>query len=210
MSEISEFELYTEFLEVASAFVLAEDSEVDEEFFNEESGEHGLEEKDDLEEENDDDTSINIMQCIINLIDLEYILQSENPKVRRKGEKRWGVHPLNQLRREQGHFDNLFKEMLTHDHEKFFNFTRMTPERFQHLFEMIEFKITKSSPNAIPAKCRLLLTLRYTFDQKFSQRKVQVFSSLLQFSCDWRFTEESSLQFSCWRVYCVLYNPRDL
>lgn len=168
MSEISEFELYTEFLEVATAFVLAEDSEVDEEFFNEESGEHGLEEKDDLEEENDDDTSINIMQCIINLIDLEYILQSENPKVRRKGEKRWGVHPLNQLRREQGHFDNLFKEMLTHDHEKFFNFTRMTPERFQHLFEMIEFKITKSSPNAIPPKCRLLLTLRYTFDQKFS------------------------------------------
>lgn len=158
ISEEEEFSLYTEFLQVASEFVDVEDSSDAEECLN------SIEEQTDgALEDDDDDTSINIMQCIINLIELEYILQAENPEVRRKGEKRWGVHPLNQMRREQGHYDNLFKEMIAHDHEKFFNFARMTPDRFQHLFELIETRITKTSPNAIAPKCRLLLTLRYIF-----------------------------------------------
>ncbi|XP_037045774.1 uncharacterized protein LOC119081134 [Bradysia coprophila] len=158
MDEISEQEellSYIEFLQVASEFVAIEESSDTDEFVNE-SEDTAI---DNLED--DDDISINIMQCIINLIDLEYILQADNPEVRRKGEKRWGVHPLNQMRREQGHFENLFKEMLSHDQIKFFNFTRMTPERFQHLFELVETKITKTSPNAIPPMCRLLLTLRF-------------------------------------------------
>lgn len=158
ISELEEFSLYTEILQVASEFIVNDA----EEFLNDLNEEQTMDDEQvDDDQENDDAISINIMQCIINLIDLEYILQAENPEVRRKGEKRWGVHPLNQMRREQGHFDNLFKEMLAHDHEKFFNFTRMTPERFQHLFELIETKITKNSANAIPPKCRLLLTLRY-------------------------------------------------
>ncbi len=159
INELDEFSLYTEFLQVASELVTEHCSDT-EEFSNEHSEETMDDWTIDDYGEEDDDTSIDIMQCIVNLIELEYILQAENPKVRRKGERRWGVHPLNQMRREQGHFDNLFKEMLAHDHEKFFNFTRMTPKRFEHLFELIEIKITKSSPNAIPPKCRLLLTLR--------------------------------------------------
>lgn len=166
ISEQEELSLYTEFLRVASELVAAEYPSDTEEFLNESDEDQTMDDEEEIggdreEDKDDEDTCIHIMQCIINLIELEYILQAGNPKIRRKGERRWGVHPLNQMRREQGHFDNLFKEMLAHDHEKFFNFTRMTPERFQHLFELIETKITKTSPNAIPAKCRLLLTLRY-------------------------------------------------
>lgn len=158
ISEMEEFALFTELLQVASEYSSEDDAD---EFLNDLNEVQTMDDKQIGDDQDDDDICINIMQCIINLIDLEYILQAENPEVRRKGEKRWGVHPLNQMRREQGHFDNLFKEMLAHDHEKFFNFTRMTPERFQHLFELIETKITKNSANAIPPKCRLLLTLRY-------------------------------------------------
>lgn len=101
-----------------------------------------------------------ILQCIINMIELEYILNND-AQLKRRRKRRWGVHPINQMRNEHGHFQNLFEEMLSHDHEKFFNFTRMTPERFYHLLELVEPKITKYAPNAIPAKCRLLITLRY-------------------------------------------------
>lgn len=154
IDELEEFSLYSEFLKVASEsantnfdeFNISDVSDEEEEVNNDEEME---------------DADNDILQCIINLIELEYILQDDCPKKRRKGERRWGVHPLNQMRREQGHFHNLFEEMLAHDHEKFFNYTRMTPERFQHLFELIESKITKNAPNAIPAKCRLLITLRY-------------------------------------------------
>lgn len=160
IDDLEELSLYSEFLQLASESVenfvdISNDSDVTDQEINDLSY--------DEDEDNDDDTDRDILQCIINLIELEYILQEDSPKQRRKGERRWGVHPLNQLRREQGHFHNLFEEMLAHDHEKFFNYTRMSPERFHHLFELIESKITKYAPNAIPAKCRLLLTLRYFY-----------------------------------------------
>lgn len=158
IDELEELALYSEFLAVASESVMS----------------NKLDELSDISDADVDDieycvpnvqaevegADTDVLQCIINLIELEYVLQDNGPKTRRKGERRWGVHPINQMRKEQGHFHNIFEEMLAHDHEKFFNYTRMTPERFQHLFELIEWKITKNAPNAIPAKCRLLLTLR--------------------------------------------------
>lgn len=162
IDELEEFTLYSEFLEFASKFVVSKNEDWDEvsdfDISNQEIS--VVEQCLPNEKVEGEETDINILQCIINLIELEHVLQDDCPKKRRKGERRWGVHPLNQLRKEQGHFHNLFEEMLAHDHEKFFNYTRMTPERFQHLFELIEWKITKNAPNAIPPKCRLLLTLR--------------------------------------------------
>lgn len=158
IDELEELSLYSEFLEIASELVVSNNLD--------EFCDVSDQEVDDIEhcianeQIEDDGVDTDVLQCIINLIELEYILQDDCPKTRRKGERRWGVHPLNQMRREQGHFYNLFEEMLAHDHEKFFNYTRMSPERFQHVFELIESKITKNAPNAIPAKCRLLLTLR--------------------------------------------------
>ncbi len=97
------------------------------------------------------------MKCLVDMIELEYILQEQCPKQRKMVKRGWGVHPINQMRREQGHFHNLFKVMQTYDHEVFFNYTRMSPERFDHLFELIETGLTKNSPNAMTVKCRLLL-----------------------------------------------------
>lgn len=101
-----------------------------------------------------------ILQCIINMIELEYMLATDNQQKKPKRKRRWGVHPINQLRMEHGHFNNLYKEMIAHDHEKFFNFTRMSPTRFEHLLSLVGDAITKTAPNALPPKCRLLITLR--------------------------------------------------
>lgn len=157
IDELEELSLYSELLKVVSESV----SEDLDEFNSSNVSDQEVDEIINEDQTEEDDSDNDIMQCIISLIELEHVLQDDCPKKRRKGERRWGVHPLNQMRREQGHFHNLFEEMLVHDHEKFFNYTRMAPERFQHLFELIESKITKDAPNAIPAKCRLLLTLRY-------------------------------------------------
>lgn len=169
ISELEEYSLYSKFLEVATEMLFVSDGDQEQYDISDESDpEYDFEELDDLlndeeamDSEEIDDIDTDIMQCIINMIELEYVLQNDCPKKRRKVERRWGVHPLNQMRREKGHFHNLFEEMLAHDHDKFCNYTRMSPERFQHLFELIEKKITKESPNAIPPKCRLLITLRY-------------------------------------------------
>ncbi len=111
---------------------------------------------------NDDYRSeVDILQCIMNIIDLEDILKENDQKTVRKRQRRWGVHPINQMRREQGHFQNLFKEMRAFDHDKFFNYTRMTPARFDHLLKLVSSAISKNAPNAILPECRLLLTLRY-------------------------------------------------
>lgn len=167
IDELKEYLLYSEFLEVMSEAVFDNEDDQYELNISDESDEDDIEDDERMEDDETDRNDIDIMQCIINMIEIEYVLQNECPKKRRKGERRWGVHPLNQMRREQGHFNNLFKEMLVHDHDQFFNYTRMTPERFEHLFGLIETKITKTASNAIPPKCRLLLTLRYFEYSKF-------------------------------------------
>lgn len=175
--QAEEYLLFSEFLNVAGEAISSIDEECDEfditdfdKISDQESDDVDYNEQldeqlefDDVEQMNTDDDSqsfvTDILQCIINMIELECMSSKEVPKKRR--DRRWGVHPINQMRREQGHFQNLFKEMLLYDHEKFFNYTRMTPERFEHLLELVGPKITKNAPNAIPPECRLLLTLRY-------------------------------------------------
>lgn len=109
----------------------------------------------------DDEDDFDILRSLINIIELDCVLNStSDDKQLKRRKRRWGVHPINQLRKELGHFENLVKEMLLNDHEKFFNYTRMSPKMFDYLLDLIASKITKSAPNAIPAKFRLLLTLR--------------------------------------------------
>lgn len=166
IDELKEYSLFSEFLDVATEAIFSSADDLDEFNVSDESDqEWDFEEIEDVAieeplEDEFDDTEADIIQCIVNMIQIEHILQNDSLKERRKGERRWGVHPLNQMRREQGHFHHLFEEMLAHDHDEFFNYTRMTPERFDHLFKLIETKITKEASNAIPAKCRLLITLR--------------------------------------------------
>lgn len=115
---------------------------------------------DNVEIPNTDDDDHDILHCLINIIELDYLLNSSCDEPLKRRERRWGVHPINQLRKELGHFDNLVNEMLSSDHDKFFNYTRMSPDIFNRLLHMVSPSITKFAPNAIPAKFRLILTLR--------------------------------------------------
>lgn len=101
-----------------------------------------------------------ILFCVLNMIELVDIISNFDEEKSGKRERRWGVHPINELRREHGHFQNLFQEMLVYDHAKFFNYTRMSPERFNDLLRLVGPAITKNAPNAIPPDCRLLIKLR--------------------------------------------------
>lgn len=58
---------------------------------------------------------------------------------------------------------NLVDEMRLHDHESFFNFTRMSSESFSKLLNLIGPVITKQDTNyrlSINPSTRLALTLR--------------------------------------------------
>lgn len=72
------------------------------------------------------------------------------------------MHPINQLRREYGYYDNLYREMRLNDDETFFNFTRMSSSQFDTLLNLIQPAIQKFTNNAISPTCSLLLTLNYT------------------------------------------------
>lgn len=169
-TEVQEYLLYTEFLNVAAEAIESIDDEYDisdiDDVYEEYDDFEAVEEDydDPLEEESDDfddyQNDADILQCMMNMIKLEELMTRNVPKRRSKRQRRWGVHPINQMRREHGHFQNLFREMVAHDHEKFFNYTRMTPERFSHLLVLVGPKISKNAPNAIPPECRLLITLR--------------------------------------------------
>lgn len=118
------------------------------------------------EEENTFATFVgdDILECMANIAELAEIIANvvdiaNNMKLQ-CSRRRWGVHPINQLRREHGHFANLFREMRNMDHDKFFNYTRMLPGQFDDLLELIAPHITKMSSNAIDPECRLLITLR--------------------------------------------------
>lgn len=194
ITELDEYSLYLEFVEVVNEAVCGSDDDQDECDISDDSDQmFDFEDNDDIlnvdhptDVDEIDEGDIDIMQCIINMIEIQYILQNDFPEERRKAERRWGVHPLNQLRREHGVFHNLFEEMLAHDHDKFFNYTRMTPERFEHLFKLIETRITKKAPNAIPAKCRLLLTLRYRIYFNIDRQLIKlILNCVLQFLGNW-------------------------
>lgn len=121
---------------------------------------HLFDENTEAEVNGSENVNETLFNCMLNIIELEYILNVDDEPCKARV-RRWGVHPINQLRKEHGHFENLVAEMIAYDHDKFFNFTRMTPQRFEYLLSLIRNEITKTSSNAIPATCRLLLTLRY-------------------------------------------------
>lgn len=103
---------------------------------------------------------MDIIICYTILLECLDMLVGTN-RVFKVRQRRWAVHPINQLRSEYGHFHNLVAEMRQQDKDKFFNFTRMSPEMFDDLMNLVRPRITKYSSNAIPAECRLLITVRF-------------------------------------------------
>nr|CAI5836345.1 unnamed protein product [Callosobruchus analis] len=69
-----------------------------------------------------------------------------------------------QERTQKGAFTNLFHHMKTQDHEMFFKYTRMLPEQFDQLLELLKQLIQKKDTTfrcSISAKERLAVTLRF-------------------------------------------------
>ncbi|KAJ6604939.1 Protein ALP1-like, partial [Pseudolycoriella hygida] len=100
ISELEELSSYTEFLLVASESVIADDisdgvdieetdGQTDDQQTDDENTDVGQTDDEQTDDERilaeDNDIAINVMQCIINLIELEYVLQDQSPNVRRKG-----------------------------------------------------------------------------------------------------------------------------
>ncbi|KAJ6642669.1 Protein ALP1-like [Pseudolycoriella hygida] len=94
---------------------------------------------DDLETLETGDGDVDILQSFVNIIELHCITNcgEEPSKDLKKRKRRWGVHSINQMRKELGHFENLVQEMMIYDHDKFFNYTRMSPAIFDHLLKYL-------------------------------------------------------------------------
>ena len=87
--------------------------------------------------------------------------QEENKKQKRRS---WVRKIFTEERKERGEWENLFRELSNDDQEYYYRYLRMSPERFEHLSNLVGSLIAKQDLNyrkSIPAKKHLVLTLRY-------------------------------------------------
>ena len=83
--------------------------------------------------------------------------QEENRKQNRRF---WVRKIFTEERKERGEWENLFRELSNDDREYYYRYLRMSPERFEHLFNLVGPLIAKQDTNyrkSIPAKNALLL-----------------------------------------------------
>lgn len=101
-----------------------------------------------IEDQNTFAMGDDILDCLANIVELAEITTAVNNcpsdyirmHCRRK---RWGVHPINQLRREQGHFDNLLKEMRHDDHDKFLSLLACHPHNSTTYLQLLHYTSRK-------------------------------------------------------------------
>ncbi|GBO29403.1 hypothetical protein AVEN_86459-1 [Araneus ventricosus] len=83
-------------------------------------------------------------------------------KNRKRRNRRYWVHPINQRRDEAGIFALLFEELRA-DENKFFNYFRMSVASFDELHNRLKYNIQKQNTNfrnCIQPKEMLAVTLR--------------------------------------------------
>lgn len=83
---------------------------------------------------------------------------------RRLRQRRFWVRNIFQTRRTRGEFHSLVDEMRLGDHQSFYRYFHMSPQRFNHLLSLVGPTITLQTTNfrePIPAGERLAITLRY-------------------------------------------------
>ena len=76
-------------------------------------------------------------------------------------------------RKERSECENLLLELVEDDGEYDYMYLRLTPERFEHLFNTVASFITKQETNYriyIPARKRLVITLCYLVERCSKQR----------------------------------------
>ncbi|XP_011858435.1 PREDICTED: uncharacterized protein LOC105555991, partial [Vollenhovia emeryi] len=96
------------------------------------------------------------------LLSLSYIRRKKNK--RNTSKRRFWVHPILQLKQQQGDWHNLVREMQLQNDETYFNYMRIPPTMFNYILSRIEPLITKQETNfrvPILAAARLSMTLRY-------------------------------------------------
>lgn len=95
------------------------------------------------------------------LLALLYIRRKKNK--RNIPKRRFWVHPILQLKQQQGDWHNLVREMQLQNDETYFNYMRLTPKMFDYLLSRVGSLITKQETNwrvSIPPTARLSMTLR--------------------------------------------------
>ena len=83
--------------------------------------------------------------------------QEENKKQKRRF---WERKRFTEERKERGEWENLLCELSNDDREYYYRYLRMSPERFEHLFNLVGPLIAKQDTNyrkGIPTKNVLLL-----------------------------------------------------
>lgn len=74
--------------------------------------------------------------------------------------RRWWIRPINRNRNIDGQYGNLFLYMKQHDHEEFFEYTRMYPDKFNELVELLRPLLVKNSiRKPLPVELRVAVTL---------------------------------------------------
>ena len=87
--------------------------------------------------------------------------QEEKKKQKRRF---WVRNIFSEERKERGEWENFFRELSNDDREYYYRYLRMSPESFEHLFNLVGLLIAKQDTNykkSIPAKKRLVIMLRY-------------------------------------------------
>ena len=91
------------------------------------------------------------------------LLRRSKRKFRRQQKRVW-VRKIFQSRSTKGEYHALITEMKLSDHESFYRYFHMTPQRFSHLLSLVCPSIRRqdtSFRSAIPPDERLAITLRY-------------------------------------------------
>lgn len=101
---------------------------------------------------------LNVLKYIIVIAASYYHYKSTNFKVRRP--RRFGVRPVYKDRKIHGEYITFFNKIKENDPDLFFTYTRMCPDTFDYLLQLLKDKLKKSSPTAISPGERLALTLR--------------------------------------------------
>lgn len=97
---------------------------------------------------------------ILLLVRLKERNDARKPIVSRK----WWVNPINLLKKQQGHHQNLIREMALQDREQYRNFLRLHTDDFYHIAEKVRPYIQRMDTQfreAISVEERVEITLRY-------------------------------------------------
>lgn len=87
---------------------------------------------------------LGFLTLFILLINKSIILRFAALRVQEKKVRRWWVRPINKRKR-QGFLCNIFCEIRLTDHEEFFAYTRLWPEQYKMLLELVTPYLRKRS-----------------------------------------------------------------